>query len=126
MVRAKRFELRAESEIYAILCVDSDGNKTLEHAFIKDKVSECRGVGVYDSAGRMLTINQGDHSIYLNAPDGSRELELKVGSEGEISCVVDPKAQVQLVIQLSLSCGGSVGNAPIKDGAFVFNFRWIA
>ncbi len=125
MVTAKRFELRAESELYAVLSVDTDGKKTLEHALTEDKVSKCTGVGVYDSAGRMLTINHGGPSIYLDAPDGSR-LELKVGSEGEISCVMDPKAQVQLVIKLSLSGSGSVGNAPIKEGALVFNFRWIA
>ena len=123
MVIAKRFELRAESEICAILSVDPDGKKTLEHALTEDKVSNCTGVGVYDSAGRMLTINQVDHGVNLDAPDGSRQLELKVGSEGEILCVLDPKAEVQIIIKLSGS--GSVGNAPIKDGALVFNFRWI-
>jgi hypothetical protein len=124
MVRAKRFELRAGNEVWATLSVDPDGEKTLEHPLTEDEVSRCTGVGVYDSVGRMLTINKGDHCIYLDAPDGRRQLKLQVGSDDEISDVVDPKAQVQLVIKLY--GGGSGGNDPIQAGEDFFNLCWIA
>ncbi|MFQ5853095.1 MAG: hypothetical protein ACE5JU_21255 [Candidatus Binatia bacterium] len=126
MVRAERFELRDGREVWAALCVDPDSNKTLEHALTEDKISRCGGVGVYDSTGRMLSINQGDKYVYLDAPGGTRRLKLQLGSEREILDVVDPKHQVQLVIELSLSRPGSSGTAPIKDSSLVFNFRWIA
>lgn len=126
MVRAEQFELRDGSEVLAILRADPDGRMTLEHALTEDKISRCGGVGVYDSTGRMLSINQGDKYVYLDAPGGTRRLKLQLGSEREILDVVDSKHQVQLVIELSLSRPGSSGTAPIKDSSLVFNFRWIA
>lgn len=123
MVRAEQFELRDGSEVLAILRADPDGRKTLEHALTEDKVSRCRGVGVYDSADQMLSIKRADHCVYLTQPDGRRQLKLQVGSNDEFSDVKDPKRQVKLVIKLSGS--GSVRNEPIKDGDHMFNLCWI-
>jgi hypothetical protein len=126
MLRVEQLELRAGSELWATLSINPDGEKTLDHDLTENKVYLCTGVGVYDSAGRMLNIQLGDHAVYLNTPDGSRKLQLQCGSKSEILDVVDPKNKVQLVTELPLASPGSVGDAPIKNAGRVFNFRWIA
>jgi hypothetical protein len=118
MSNAKRFELRAEDQVWATLLVDPNGTKTLEHALTEYEVATCPGLAAYDSAGQPLNITQGP-CVYLTGADGGIRLKLQIGGTREISDVVDSKGQVQLVTRLS--CRGSRGNEPIKSGYLVFN-----
>ncbi len=123
MVREEQFELREGSQVCATLVVEPDGTKTLKHALTEYEVRTCPGLLAYDSSGQALGIRQGQY-VYLNAPDGGIRLKLQMGSAGEISDVVDPKAQVQLVVKLS--GGGSIKNDLVEAGELVVNLRWIA